>query len=101
MPIKEAALRYSPLMAEAFQKTLTERPATKKSEAVRAMRVAQIPSPMVTPTIRMTKRSGIQLMPVIGPPPHFGFRPPCAPQVWGDGGAGFRLRLRPVANRSL
>ena len=34
MPMKLAALRYSPEMAEAFQPTLTQRPATKKSLAV-------------------------------------------------------------------
>jgi len=33
MPMKLAALRYSPEMAEAFHPTETERPATKKSEA--------------------------------------------------------------------
>ena len=36
--MNEAADRYSPEIAEAFQKTLTDRPATKKSDAVRALR---------------------------------------------------------------
>ena len=38
--MNEAAERYSPEIAEAFQKTLTDRPATKKSDAVLAFRVA-------------------------------------------------------------
>src|SRR5215210_2437818 len=58
--MKEAALRYSPEMAEAFQKTFTERPATKKSLAVWEMRVAQIPRPIVAATTRTTKATGIQ-----------------------------------------
>jgi hypothetical protein len=32
--MNEAALKYSPEMADAFQNALTERPATKKSLAV-------------------------------------------------------------------
>src|SRR5947209_2243037 len=59
-PIKEAALRYSPEMADAFQKALTERPATKKSLAVCEIRAAQTPIPIVTSTIRATKSTGIQ-----------------------------------------
>src|SRR5438477_978327 len=59
--MKEAALRYSPEMAEAFQKALTERPATKKSLAVCEIRVAQTPSPSVTSTITATKATGIQV----------------------------------------
>src|SRR5436309_2942112 len=58
--MKEAALRYSPEMAEAFQKTFTERPATKKSLAVCEIRVAQRPRPMVTRTITATNATGIQ-----------------------------------------
>jgi hypothetical protein len=38
--MNEAAERYSPEIAEAFQNTLTDRPATKKSDAVFALRVA-------------------------------------------------------------
>src|SRR5438876_7194030 len=60
--MNEAALRYSPEIAEAFQKTFTERPATKKSLAVCEIRVAQIPRPMVTTTITATKPIGIQAM---------------------------------------
>src|SRR5204863_1590385 len=58
-PMKEAAERYSPLIADAFQKTLTVRPATKKSEAVRDIRVAQIPNPIVAATMTITKTRGI------------------------------------------
>src|SRR5438093_4881155 len=58
--MNEAALRYSPEMAEAFQKALTARPATKKSLAVCEIRVAQTPSPSVTSTITATKATGIQ-----------------------------------------
>jgi hypothetical protein len=58
-PMKEAADRYSPLIAEEFQNTLTDRPATKKSLAVLDIRVAQIPNQIVATTIRMTKKSGI------------------------------------------
>src|SRR5690349_14154979 len=57
--MNEAALRYSPEIAEAFQKAFTERPATKKSLAVCEMRVAQTPSPSVTSTITATKAIGI------------------------------------------
>src|SRR4051812_24444373 len=52
IPMKEAALRYSPEIAEAFHPTLTERPATKKSWAVFDLRAAQKPIQIVPPTIR-------------------------------------------------
>src|SRR5436305_3555224 len=53
--MKEAAERYSPEMAEAFQPTDTERPATKKSWAVLDLRAAQKPIQMVTATVTREK----------------------------------------------
>ena len=50
-PMNEAALRYSPEMAEAFQPTLTPRPATKKSAADLDFRAAQKPMKTVTTTV--------------------------------------------------
>src|SRR5688572_3065985 len=50
-PMNEAAERYSPEIAEAFQPTETERPATKKSLAVFDFRADQNPIPMVTATV--------------------------------------------------
>src|SRR5512133_1375207 len=50
-PMNEAAERYSPEMAEAFQPTETERPATKKSLAVFDFRADQKPMPIVTTTV--------------------------------------------------
>jgi hypothetical protein len=47
-PMKEAAERYSPEMAEAFQPTDTERPATKKSLAVLEVFAERKPIQMVT-----------------------------------------------------
>src|ERR1043166_1541626 len=55
MPMKEAALRYSPEMADAFQPTLTLRPATKKSCAVFERRAAQKPMKIVTTTVTALK----------------------------------------------
>src|SRR3954465_5736104 len=49
-PMKEAAERYSPEIADAFQPTETERPATKKSLAVFDCRADQKPMPIVTAT---------------------------------------------------
>src|SRR6185295_17874758 len=54
-PMKEAADRYSPEMAEAFQPTDTERPATKKSLAVLDCRADQKPMPMVATTVTNEK----------------------------------------------
>ena len=45
MPMNEAAERYSPEIAEAFQPTDTERPATKKSLAVFECCADQKPMP--------------------------------------------------------
>src|SRR3954466_3400425 len=54
-PMKDAADRYSPEMAEAFQPTETERPATKKSLAVFDRRADQKPMPTVTTTVMKEK----------------------------------------------
>lgn len=54
-PMKDAAERYSPEIAEAFQPTETPRPATKKSEALLARPAAQNPMPTVTRTVRALK----------------------------------------------
>src|SRR2546430_677291 len=54
-PMNEAALRYSPEIAEAFQPTLTLRPATKKSCAVFDFRAAQKPMKIVAKTVRALK----------------------------------------------
>src|SRR5689334_18775075 len=53
MPRNEAADRYSPLIAAAFQLGLTERDATRKSEVVRANRNPYAPMPTVTSTTRI------------------------------------------------
>src|ERR1043165_9193124 len=58
-PMNEAAERYSPEIAEAFQPTETERPATKKSLAVFDCRADQKPLPMVTTTV-MKEKAKIQ-----------------------------------------
>jgi hypothetical protein len=50
-PINDAAERYSPLIAEAFQPTETDRPATKKSLAVLDFFAVQKPMPMVAITV--------------------------------------------------
>src|SRR5688500_5515656 len=50
-PMNDAAERYSPEMADAFQPTETERPATKKSLAVFDFRADQIPIQIVTATV--------------------------------------------------
>src|ERR1051325_5667202 len=50
-PMNEAAERYSPEIAEAFQPTDTERPATKKSLAVLDFFADQKPIPIVTTTV--------------------------------------------------
>src|SRR6185503_12832927 len=55
MPMKLAALRYSPEMALAFQPTLTLRPATKKSLAVFDCRAERNPIQIVTPTVTALK----------------------------------------------
>src|ERR1044072_81095 len=54
-PMNEAALRYSPEMALAFQPTDTDRPATKKSCAVFDRFAAQKPIQMVVMTVRALK----------------------------------------------
>src|SRR6186997_2607900 len=51
MPLKDAAERYSPEMAEAFQPTDTERPATKKSLAVLEVFADRKPIQTVTTTV--------------------------------------------------
>src|SRR4051812_19869612 len=61
--MNEAAERYSPEIAEAFQKTFTVRPATKKSEAVREMRVAYAPRAIVARTTAITIAAGTQAVP--------------------------------------
>ena len=55
MPMKLAALRYSPEMAEAFQPTETERPATKKSEADFEVFEERKPIHSVTATVMPAK----------------------------------------------
>jgi hypothetical protein len=50
-PMNEAAERYSPEMAEAFQPTDTERPATKKSLAVLDVLAERKPIQIVTTTV--------------------------------------------------
>ena len=59
IPMNEAAERYSPEMADAFQKTLTDLPATKKSAAEADFFVAQMPRRMVPTVTRRTNRNGI------------------------------------------
>src|SRR5262245_24908614 len=54
-PIKDAALRYSPEIALAFQPTLTLRPATKKSLAVFDFFADQKPIQIVTMTVAALK----------------------------------------------
>ena len=49
--MNEAAERYSPEIAEAFQPTETERPATKKSPAVLDVRADQKPIAIVAATV--------------------------------------------------
>jgi hypothetical protein len=53
--MKDAAERYSPEIADAFQPTDTERPATKKSLAVFDFLADQIPIPIVTTTVMKEK----------------------------------------------
>ncbi len=55
MPMKLAALRYSPEMALAFQPTPTLRPATKKSLAVLDFFAERKPIQMVTSTVTAVK----------------------------------------------
>src|SRR6478736_6395550 len=55
MPMNEAAERYSPEMAEAFQPTDTERPATKKSLAVLEVFAERKPIQTVTTTVMSEK----------------------------------------------
>ena len=55
MPMKLAALRYSPEMALAFQPTLTLRPATKKSLAVLEVFAERKPIQIVTTTVMALK----------------------------------------------
>jgi hypothetical protein len=50
-PMNDAAERYSPEMAEAFQPTETERPATKKSLAVLEVFAERKPIQSVTATV--------------------------------------------------
>src|SRR6266498_5823023 len=54
-PMNEAALRYSPEMALAFQPTDTDRPATKKSCAVFDRLADQKPIQMVAMTVAALK----------------------------------------------
>ena len=53
--MKEAADRYSPEIAEAFQPTETERPATKKSCAVFDLLADQKPIQIVAMTVAALK----------------------------------------------
>ena len=55
MPRKDAADRYSPEIADAFQIEPTARVATKKSEVVRAMRIPINPIVKVATTTTPTK----------------------------------------------
>src|SRR4051812_29709630 len=55
MPMNEAADRYSPEMADAFQPTDTERPATKKSLAVLEVLAERKPITRVTATVMSEK----------------------------------------------
>src|SRR3954464_14296795 len=55
MPMNDAAERYSPEMAEAFQPTDTERPATKKSLAVFEVLAERKPIQIVTTTVMSEK----------------------------------------------
>jgi hypothetical protein len=57
--MKLAALRYSPEMADAFQPTDTERPATKKSDADLEVLAERKPIQMVTTTV-MAEKARIQ-----------------------------------------
>src|SRR5687768_8791493 len=50
-PMNDAAERYSPEIAEAFQPTDTERPATKKSPAVLEVFAERKPIAIVTTTV--------------------------------------------------
>ena len=54
-PMKEAAERYSPEMAEAFQPTETLRPATKKSAADLEERAERKPIQIVAATVTREK----------------------------------------------
>ena len=54
-PMKEAAERYSPEIAEAFHPTETDLPATKKSDAVRDFLADQKPIQIVTMTVAALK----------------------------------------------
>src|SRR5205809_4451802 len=56
MSMDEAAERYSPEIAKAFQPTETARPATKKSEAVFDLRADQNPIQIVAATVRREKQ---------------------------------------------
>src|SRR3954466_8947039 len=51
MPMNDAAERYSPEIADAFQPTETERPATKKSLAVLEVFAERKPIQIVTATV--------------------------------------------------
>src|SRR5687768_15956321 len=51
MPMNDAAERYSPEIAEAFQPTETDRPATKKSLAVLEVVAERKPIQIVTATV--------------------------------------------------
>ena len=62
MPRKDAAERYSPLIAEAFSPGRTEREATKKSEVVRLNRSPQVPMASVA---RVTSRTATKPMRVV------------------------------------
>src|SRR5450432_1755562 len=55
IPMKDAAERYSPEIAEAFQPTETERPATKKSLAVLEVRAERKPIQIVATTVMSEK----------------------------------------------
>src|ERR1700712_4383124 len=59
MPMNEAAERYSPEIADAFQPTDTERPATKKSLAVLEVFAERKPIHTVTNTV-MKEKAKIQ-----------------------------------------
>ena len=59
MPRKEAAERYSPPIADALSRGLTDRDATKKSLVVREKRSPQVPiASVVTVTARTAIRPG-------------------------------------------
>src|SRR3712207_5990580 len=67
-PRNDAADRYSPLIAAAFQAGLTDREATRKSEVVRANRSPYAPMPTVTSTTSTSPGMTYGFTPAAGSP---------------------------------